>query len=420
MFSISIAKRSACALAIWSAFGFASAQELTLAEAQRLAETGQPQIAARRNASVAARESAVAARQLPDPKLKFGFINVPSDGPDALSLSADFMTMTTVGVIQEFPRRAKRELRGEMLSLSGERSQRESTFLRLQFRRDAAFAWLDAWAAARAVDLVRAQQREQNIEIDALVIALKNNRAGAAELSEARVALELLADREHLLVGEQRMARATLARWIGERAGAELPVALPELPQAVSTEALVRQVESHPYLATIDTQVRIADVDAELANLSTRPDWSMELMYGRRGAAFSNMVSLQFQIDLPILQHNRQDRTIAAKFADAQQARELREDDLREMRADALRLHARSETADARTQAFGERVLPEARKRLDGATASYRGGKGNLSGVLAARRALLDLELENLLRQVESTKARIALAYFASGNGAQQ
>lgn len=420
MFSHCIAKRNACALAIWLVSGAALAQELTLAEAQRLAESGQPQIAARRSASLSALESAVAARELPDPKLRFGVINVPADGPDALSPGADFMTMTMVGVMQEFPRRAKRDLRGEMLNLTGERSLQETAVLKLQFRRDAALAWFDAWAAARAIELAQAQQREQQVEIDALVIALRNNRAAAAELSEARVALELLADRERLLVGDQRIARAALARWIGERAQDPLPQTLPELPRLPGSEALARKVETHPYLATIDTQVRIADADAALANLSTRPDWSMELSYGRRGSAYSNMVSLQFQVDLPILQHKRQDRSIAAKFADVQQAREMREDAHRELRADALQLHARSETEDARAQAFSERVLPEARKRLDAATASYRSGKGKLSDVLAARRALLDLELETLLRQVEAAKARIALDYFARANGEAQ
>lgn len=411
------ALRSVRAVIIWIALGSASAQELTLEETQRLAETAQPLLAARRNAIEAAHEGAVAARALPDPKLRLGIVNVPIEGADALSLGAEAMTMTTVGVMQEFPRRAKRELKSEMLRLSGERSGQELAFLRLRIRRDAALAWLDAWAATRAVDLVGAQQREARIEIDALTIALRNNRASAASLSEARVALELLGDRRRMFDGEQRLARAALARWIGERADAALPETLPAFAPPIDADALVRHVAAHPHLASVDTQARIAATDAQLANLSVRPDWSMELAYGRRGPGFADMVSLQFQIDLPILQHDRQDRTIAAKFAEAQQARELREDNLREMRADALQLHARRETADERALVFSERVLPEARNRLQAALASYRGGKGTLSEVLRARRALLDLELETLMRRIEAAKATVALDFFAGAGG---
>jgi outer membrane protein TolC len=411
------ALRNSGALIIWIALGSASAQELTLDETRRLAETAQPMLAARYSAIDAAREAAVAARALPDPKLRLGFVNVPIEGADALSLGAEAMTMTTVGVMQEFPRQAKRELKSEMLRLSGERSGQELAFLRLQIRRDAALAWLDAWSAARAIDLVDAQRSEAQVEIDALTIALRNNRASAAALSEARVALELLGDRRRMLEGEQQAARAALARWIGDRAGGALPQTLPPFTPPVGAESLVRHIEAHPHLASVDTQARIAATDAQLANLSVRPDWSMELAYGKRGSGFADMVSLQFQIELPILQHQRQDRTIAAKLAEAQQAREMREDNLREMRADALQLHARRETADERARLFSERVLPLARERLQAALAGYRSGKGALSEVLAARRALLELELETLMRRVEAAKAAVALDFFVGASG---
>ena len=83
-----------CALVTCVIFNTASAQELTIGEAQRLAEIGQPQLAARHSAIEAAREAAAAARELPDPKLKLGLLNVPIDGGDALSLDAEPMTMT--------------------------------------------------------------------------------------------------------------------------------------------------------------------------------------------------------------------------------------------------------------------------------------------------------------------------------------
>jgi outer membrane protein TolC len=143
----------------------------------------------------------------------------------------------------------------------------------------------------------------------------------------------------------------------------------------------------------------------------------LELAYAKRGSQFSDMISLQVGIDLPIFQTNRQDRSVAAKFSQAQAAREIREDNLLEMRADALRLHAAWEVAHGRADAYGNRILPQARLRADAALAAYRSGKSALSQVIAARRALLDAELEHLMRRVETAKAAIALDYFAHASG---
>lgn len=418
-FTLMLAARPACHVSVGMLLGVVlsqvvAAQELTFDEVLHLATTTQPQLDARRSAIEAAHEAAVLARELPDPKLKLGVINVPIEGDNALSLNAEPMTMTMIGIAQEFPRQSKRSLRGDVLDLSGEFSAGELSALRLRMRREAALAWLDAWTAERAIEVIGRQQDEARIELDSLAIALRNNRAGVADLASARVALELLRDREQEQLGAQNAARAMLARWIGPRAQAPLPVSLPQLRQPMNPEQILSDLKSHPRIATADVQVRIAESEARLAGLSSRPDWSMEMAYARRGAQFGDMVSLQFQLDLPILQARRQDRAVAAKLAQARQARELREDELRDMDAAVLQLHAQWLAADARAQRFEQRVLPEARNGLHAATAAYRSGKGVLGDVLAARRALLDLELEALMRRVEVARLAVKLDYFSA------
>jgi outer membrane protein TolC len=408
------------ALFISLALHAAQLQALTIEEAQQLAETAQPLLEGKRAAIGAAREASVAARQLPDPKLRLGVLNLPIEGPEAYTLGQDFMTMRMVGVMQEFPRRAKRDLRGETLELEAQRGERELAFSRLQVRRDAALAWLEAWTAVRAVDLVQAQQVEAAAQVDALLIALRNNRASAADVSAAKVELELLGDKERMLRGEERAARAMLSRWTGGRSEEALPESLPDLRVPGSAEALLRHLDSHPHLAAFDAQVQMATADAQLADLSRRPDWNVELSYARRGSQFSDMVSLQLGIDLPIFQTNRQDRTVAARLSQAQAAREMREDNLREMRADVSRLFAAWEVGAARTEGFRERIVPQARERLEGALAAYRGGKGSLLEVLAARRMLLEVELEQLMRRAETARAAIALDYYAHPAGDRQ
>lgn len=88
------------------------AQPLSLAEAMRIATHDSRLLSAQRSAIAAAGEMAASARELPDPKLRLGLDNLPVDGPDRYSLTRDFMTMRKIGVMQEFPRAEKREIRG--------------------------------------------------------------------------------------------------------------------------------------------------------------------------------------------------------------------------------------------------------------------------------------------------------------------
>src|SRR6266850_5518690 len=85
--------------------------QLSLPDAQRRAVERSRQIAAQDAAVAASRDMAVAAAQLPDPVLKLGIDNLPINGPDQFSLTRDFMTMSRIGVMQEFTRSEKRQLR---------------------------------------------------------------------------------------------------------------------------------------------------------------------------------------------------------------------------------------------------------------------------------------------------------------------
>ena len=59
----------------------------------------------------AAREMALAAGQRPDPVLRLGIDNLPVTGPDRFSLTRDFMTMRSIGLMQELTREDKRSAR---------------------------------------------------------------------------------------------------------------------------------------------------------------------------------------------------------------------------------------------------------------------------------------------------------------------
>ena len=81
---------------------------LSIEKAQALAIQRSTLLVAHEAASKVARDMGVAVGQLPDPILKLGINNLPIDGADRFNLTRDFMTMRSVGVMQEFTREDKR------------------------------------------------------------------------------------------------------------------------------------------------------------------------------------------------------------------------------------------------------------------------------------------------------------------------
>lgn len=98
---------------------------LTLGEVERLAVSGQPILIGLEAQASAALETAVAARQLPDPQLVTGIQDVPVNTSDAWSLRRDSDTQIQAGLMQEFPRAEKRRLRGELSEREAGRLQAE-------------------------------------------------------------------------------------------------------------------------------------------------------------------------------------------------------------------------------------------------------------------------------------------------------
>src|SRR5690606_33372176 len=116
---------------------------LTLDEAVRLALRAQPLLDAQAARARAAGEQIAAAGALPDPQLVAGFTNVPVDDPDPFAADAEPMTMTSVGVMQEFPNRVRRAALTQRQVHVAAAASAGQALLERSVRRDAALAWID-------------------------------------------------------------------------------------------------------------------------------------------------------------------------------------------------------------------------------------------------------------------------------------
>jgi len=404
------------ALALASLGAPAAAQQLSLHDAQALATAAAPQLIAQSAAVRAARASSGYAQELPDPRLIAAIENVPTDGADKWSLTRDGMTMRRVGVMQEFPREEKRRLRGERAEAEARREEAALALAESNLRRDVAAAWVEVWSAERQLALLRDLAQESELGITSAQAALAGGRGTAAEPLAARLIAAQVEDR---IIDARRMvtrAREQLARWIGRDAQRPLDEAPDFSRLPVSPENLLAELEHHPHVAMFGPMQAMADAEVKLADAAKRPDWSLELTYGARGSAYSNMLSLEVRVDLPLFEGRRQGPATAARVAAAEQVRSQAEDARRAHLAEVRVAIADWQAALERAQRIEATQLPLARERLNAATAAYAGGRGELMPVLEARRADVEARMTLLQARSEAGRAWALLAALSAAH----
>jgi outer membrane protein TolC len=384
--------------------GWSAAQALSLAEAQRLAARETPLITAQQAAIRAAREASIAAPELADPRLTLGVENLPLDGSDKYNLTTDFMTMRKIGVMQDFVRAEKRQLRGARANAEVDKEVAVLEVTRANLQRDVAMAWIDVWAAERQLALLRELESEAGLAVSAARAALAGGKGLAADPFSSELASAQLVDR---MIDARRAiakARAQLARWIGDDAVRTLAGAPDFTRIAHRHEELVGSLENHPHLAIYGPMQAVADADVRLAEAAKLPDWTLEVAYAQRGPAYSNMLSIGVRIDLPIFEARRQNPTIASKLAAAEQVRALTEDATRAHVAEIQALLADWKAAVERVQRFESSQIPLSRERSQAALSDYRGGKADLGSALEARRAEVEVRLAHVQAMAEMAR----------------
>lgn len=405
----------ACALGrVAHAADPATTQTLDLNEAAALAVQQQPLLRSFDARSRAARDASVSSAQLPDPQLFGGIRDLPIDTQDAYSLSEDSDTQLVVGISQEFPRAAKRRLRGEQRAREAERWVDERRLAELSIRRDASLAWLECWRAEAAKRISIETLDAAQLQAQALAIEALSGSASQSDYVSALLNVERLRDAVAQRDQAADAARFRLARWIGAAAHRNVARPPPEFPPLPATAAVLESLPTHPELAVLQQRINESQASVDLAKAGRLPDWRVEFGYGYRDD-YSDMVMLQLGMDLPVFPGNRQNRDIASALALGEAAAAQWEDGKRQLESRLLESSRDLERLSARLAAYDTTIEPQTNVAIEAATTAWRSGGGTLSQVLEARRVRLDVLLARLDLRYDAFKRRLELNYLAGG-----
>ena len=392
---------------------------LSLEDAVDKALQEAPQVTASAATLEAAGAVAPSAGRLPDPELVTGVDNLPINSAERYSLTRDFMTMRKIGVMQSFPNGEKRRLQGERAQREIAVAQGELLKTRFDTSRAVAEAWIARAVAEESLTRLRALKPDVALEAAAGRAALASGRGSAAEALAAQSLVAELDVRILALEQEGEMRRAELARWISTDAERPLAGIPTDRDPGHSPESLLATVSQHPPLAPVLAKIAEAQTDVALARAQKHSDWSAELSYAQRGPDFSNMVSLEFRIGLPLFAKNRQNPVIAEKLAVVRAREAERDAEVRMHTAEIRAEFAQWRRGRDRLKNYATELLPLARDRSRAAIASYGAGRGDLRLTIDALTQEINAQLEYV--QLEGAVANAwAALYLLHDSGASK
>ena len=404
-----------CLLLSWLllvTFAAKAEQPLTLADAIQLATQSQPLLQSLDDAAASTRQAAVAEGQLPDPKLKFGMINLPVTTRDALRFDRDDQTMLNVGYSQEMVPLKKRELASNKLEAMADEFHSEQVATARSIERDVALAWLDVYEAQRKSELYQHIVDEMTGERKVMAAGISSGGAKTSDVLAMDTEISMTNEKRIYALRDERKARAALARWIGTSASRPISSELPVMTNSTDSATYANEIEKHPLLQNAHQSEKVAQLDVDSAQANLERNWGWEVGYGKRFADRSDMLSFQVSIDLQLDRANRQDRRTAEKLVLVEKAQKITEDKRRELSADLEGALADAQAAEARENVHLSSLIPNAKARLSVAQAGYAAGKNSLSDVWEARRSVIEIELDHWTILTDRQRAAVKIGYL--------
>lgn len=405
---------------IWMAIGIihstiVQGQVLHLEEAETLALSDDPSIAAMLSRKSALGELEVAAGQLPDPILKVGVMSLPTD---TLQLGQEAMTQVQVGMIQKFPRGDTRSLRAEQFRERAKAMDASAQDLLLRIRLVVREEFLEVLKQQRLATI--------NSEAEAAFADLEEitqdyyatGQVQQQDVLRAAVELAKVQERSVRIAEDEERARGRLAAWIGKAAWQGLNVDWPTLTTFSSTHEMKDSLASHPRIRALHQEVLAADKGVELAEQKYKPEFAVDLTYGGRGgenpdgSSRSDLLSLMVRMDLPLFTGNRQDRLVQARIENSSAAAFDRDDLYRRMSSEVDVHFASWQRQQDRLDLYESSLLPEAEFNSQATFDAYQAALEDMTTLMRARITEFDLQLEHARLKAETYKSQARLLYL--------
>jgi len=354
-------------------------------------------------------EESAAYGSLPDPKLKLGAMNFPTD---TFARDQEPMTQLQVGVIQVLPRGSSREIKSQINLDKATKSRNMASDARLKAVREVSKNWLELYYWLQAEDIV---EQSQGWFSNLVGVTESRYRVGSAtqqDVVQSELELDRLTDRLEGIRIKQDMSRSDLSRWIGSTASMRnLPTVLPTLfPPAMLNGASV--LDAHPMIKAKDSEIKANTDYVELSRQAYKPGFAVDFTYGDR-VDRPNFVSAMVLMDIPLFTAKRQDKKLASSQQKLEAVKQDRETAIRTLSSKLQRAHSSLRILDRQIRLYREKLVPQSRSHSVLALKAYENSRVEFNSVVRARVSELNTQLKAIRLEVDRAQTIAVLKYLA-------
>ena len=394
----------------------AIANELTLSEAERLALDADFVVKQYNARAESLDEIAIAEEQLPDPKAKFGIMNMPINSFDR---SQEPMTQLQFGVQQSFPRGDTLHYKRLHIENMADIDTAKAFEQEKKVLRSLRNSYLDLFLNVKTESIL---QENRNLFTQLLDITQRQYAVGRDnqhDVLRAQLELALIDDRIAEITGEKEISLAELAKWVGGiSAQRPLPENFPEISSPLSLDEVVSGLTFHPLIQIEDAVVSASDQNIKIAEEQYKPGWMLDLTYGERtgnnldGSSRDDFASVMVMVELPIFSDKRQDKRLAASKLDHIASQYARSDRLLELKRQVEKEHANWVRLGKRLELYETRAMIDAEQNSESTLKAYQNDVTDFTTLMRARLTELNTQLDMLKIRINRAKSQANLLYY--------
>ena len=407
---------SIATICFFLSYGHAYAQPLTLDTALKLAEQYAPTLRAN-SAQIEGAENMVSASGiLPNPKLFVGLDNYPVSGDAAWSVTQEGMTMQKIGIMQDFPNRAKRLAEIELAKAELGSANAQTEILRIELRQKVASVWLKRFYLERKLALYDDLLSENGLLSQITQTQVTSGRTMVTNAISPKLDKTVLLDQKDDLLRDLNKAKLELHRLISADSSRTTEIeSLPSQEPVINfdTSRLYHHLHQLPELKAFQAERQTAEAKLKQAQALQKSDWSIEFAYQHRAPDFGDMIGVQLTTELPVFSKKRSSSLVQAILAEQNRITADQEIKYREHLTMLDEGLSDLKALDQQIQRTVQSTLPLTKQKVNLQLASYQAGKANLSDVIETRQALLNqrLRLIDLQQQQAIIKAQLYFSF---------
>ena len=345
---------------------------------------------------------------LPDPEASVGYTN---DGVSDLTLGEREFSTLRLTWTQEVPYPGKLRRAAEVATLGAERAGKDLQRLRLEITAAVKGAFADLYRLDRTAVLLEENRSVLESFVQAARRRYEVGEGSQENILKAQTGVLRLQAEQARVAQDRRAAGLRLNAAVGRATdmGIGAVTTLPGAALPADRAALFETAAAvSPEIGGLQAAVRQGEAGLQLARLELKPDFLWSAAYDYRGD-LDPMVTGMFGLRLPAYRQRKQVQAVAQAESELAAAQRDLEDRQVRIRAEVAELISRVERADRLLALFGQGVIPQARRTLESARASYGVGKVDMLDLLTDLTAVLGSEIEYASQEAERYGALAAL-----------